>query len=1396
MIKYLYTFIITIAFLTLGISSKAQNINGVVNTYAKVTNISGNQFTIGTPAGRPGASLSHFNAGRKVLIYQAKGASINTSNTNSFGSITSLGNAGKYEIATVTSRSGSVISFSNLINTYDVNGLVQLVYIPEYTNPNVNATLTSTAWNASNGYGGIVILEASRLTLQADISVDGQGFRGGARSSNNGNGCTTVYRTSSTIYGEKGEGITTYSSNLRGQGPLANGGGGGSTHNGGGGGGSNHGLGSQGGIGWNCNPASSYAGGTAGRAMTYTQNTRRLFFGGGGGGGQQNNSVGTDGGNGGGIVILLVNELTTNCSSTHSISARGESIGDAGNDGSGGGGAGGVILINTAEYDPQACNIELNVDGGDGGDVNSGNIHGGGGGGGSGLIYSSISFPSGIIISGDNGADGEDNTGGSHSGDTGTDEPVDIVLEPEVPGAGPINGPGGLTAGLKVWFKANQADLYTNANLSNPVSSNGQEIKSWKNHADDANYLNVQGANSNTTYESATGSQLNFNDITRLSNVNRQLRTVNDVTAQTIVVVTKTNISTYLAGLTGLDGDRGIRLSNDDNIWRSSGSNDWPNGGDGAINGDPGYTHNKEWHIVYQEKGSSWNDQFFVGGYYSGRPYSGDIAEVIAYEDRLSNSEQMRVESYLALKYGITLPNDNYYNSSNNTIWPRSSYSAYHNDLAGIGRDNASALNQVKSKSINADAVVTIEAEGTIPNKSFLIWGNNNTALTDRNTSDIPNDWGERLGRIWRVRKTDNPGTVKITFDLTALGITDPKAEDFAILYDSNTTLNNATVHTAGRSLNVADNEISFTGFDLSTGWYFTLVTKKKAAPGGDIANLEFWLKADAGTGSTTHGGTVTPWEDQLESNDAKQSGSIALPIYRTNQLNFNPVMDYSGSSNRVYTISNSGDINTINNTLEKSFSIVFTTGTDVTARQVLYEEGGTARGVNAYIANSKLYVGAWNRVNDGTGSNWGFYSENITIAANTTYILTFNMQGNDGRTGKLELISAGKVEETNNQIGRLYAHGGLIGVGGMLNDSYFEPTADAESGNNYYFKGEFAEIIYSKEYLDAARRNRIESYLALKYGITLDQSAAQNYTSSGGSVVWSGSANSAYKTDIAGIARDDNTVLNQRKSKSVNTGAVLTISNGTSIATPANFTSDNAYLVWGHNGQAANATSGDYLGKTNNGIARIWRVSESGTLGDVRISINSSDLPSDLTTLLVSTDPTFPNTAATRKITLSVGATHEATVDFANGEYFTLAKSNTAPVLANLETSALDYCDGDETVSSAITVSDDDGDMLTATITIATGYVNGQDQLLYTAGSGVTVVSASNQTLELRANAANLQTALRAIEYRNTASGSSRTLGDRTISFIVNDGTDNSIQMSRTIGVSINPEPVGVFFD
>ena len=62
----------------------------------------------------------------------------------------------------------------------------------------------------------------------------------------------------------------------------------------------------------------------------------------------------------------------------------------------------------------------------------------------------------------------------------------------------------------------------------------------------------------------------------------------------------------------------------------------------------------------------------------------------------------------------------------------------------------------------------------------------------------------------------------------------------------------------------------------------------------------------------------------------------------------------------------------------------------------------------------------------------------------------------------------------------------------------------------------------------------RINGYLAIKYGITLDQTPAQSYyaldwNGTAGIASWDATASGLYNKDIAGIARDDKGALLSR---------------------------------------------------------------------------------------------------------------------------------------------------------------------------------------------------------------------------------------------------------------------------
>ncbi len=206
-------------------------------------------------------------AGDVILIYQARGASINTTDTPTYGDITAYGHAGNYEFQSVASVSGNDIGLAPLNagascgagatkRTYSAGA--QVIRVPQYASLTVGAgaSVATNAWNGDTG-GVLAMRVRDTLTVDGTITVSGLGFRGAPQDAGDraSGGFTNLFFASDAnpAGGAKGEGIasgpggtfggvTLTFSNPGGNfdiGAPANGGGGGGSHNGGGGGGAN-----------------------------------------------------------------------------------------------------------------------------------------------------------------------------------------------------------------------------------------------------------------------------------------------------------------------------------------------------------------------------------------------------------------------------------------------------------------------------------------------------------------------------------------------------------------------------------------------------------------------------------------------------------------------------------------------------------------------------------------------------------------------------------------------------------------------------------------------------------------------------------------------------------------------------------------------------------------------------------------------------------------------------------------------------------------------------------------------------------------------------------------------------------------------------------------------------
>jgi uncharacterized repeat protein (TIGR01451 family) len=230
--------------------------NTTVNTYTTLT--------AGATAGATTisvASATGITVGDVLLVYQAQGATISTANANTYGAVSALGNAGRYEYVSVASVVGTTITLGTVCDTtplrFSYSSGAQVVRVPQYSSLTVNAgaSIVPQAWNGSTG-GIVAAIVDGTATVSGSINANGLGFRGGAIDNVTTAAGTDVpaYVASTTADGaEKGESIAGSQATYDGlggrynRGAPANGGGGGNAHNAGGGGGANGGNA----AGWN-----------------------------------------------------------------------------------------------------------------------------------------------------------------------------------------------------------------------------------------------------------------------------------------------------------------------------------------------------------------------------------------------------------------------------------------------------------------------------------------------------------------------------------------------------------------------------------------------------------------------------------------------------------------------------------------------------------------------------------------------------------------------------------------------------------------------------------------------------------------------------------------------------------------------------------------------------------------------------------------------------------------------------------------------------------------------------------------------------------------------------------------------------------------------------------------
>ncbi|WP_159085968.1 LamG-like jellyroll fold domain-containing protein [Flavobacterium faecale] len=195
---------------------------------------------------------------------------------------------------------------------------------------------------------------------------------------------------------------------------------------------------------------------------------------------------------------------------------------------------------------------------------------------------------------------------------------------------------------------------------------------------------------------------------------------------------------------------------------------------------------------------------------------NGRVAEVLSYASRIPDGDRPKIESYLALKYGITMgvngTSKNYLNSAGGVIWDVAVNAGFNYNIAGIGKDTASDLDQKQSKSSNDVNVVTIglgvvETTNSLnindfsSDRNFLIWGSDNGTFTAGTTNNVYlrsglNSSITRINKNWKiVEQGGDVSNVFVSVPATAFStMTKTATEEYVLIVSDNANFSNTDI--------------------------------------------------------------------------------------------------------------------------------------------------------------------------------------------------------------------------------------------------------------------------------------------------------------------------------------------------------------------------------------------------------------------------------------------------------------------------------------------------------------------------------------------------------------------------------------------------------------------------
>ena len=346
----------------------------------------------------------------------------------------------------------------------------------------------------------------------------------------------------------------------------------------------------------------------------------------------------------------------------------------------------------------------------------------------------------------------------------------------------------------------------------------------------------------------------------------------------------------------------------------------------------------------------------------------------------------------------------------------------------------------------------------------------------------------------------------------------------------------------------------------------------------GSSTNNVFWLKANAGTSSTSNGTAISYWNDQSgNSVNVSQTVTAQQPSFATNIINGFPAIQFDNNSTAGQNDKMIGpDSPLLDSTTGYSFFTV-TRPQNIGGTNVVVSKRTTVSVDQSfmlfYYTSNKMFI-------DVETTNDRFNSVS-SFTNNTNYIIDLLYDGTIANP-RCSVYLQESLDVTSNETSTLVPNNAspiLIG--------------STDAGDPRPFGGYMSELIIYRQALVPAQRIIVDNYLSAKYNISLaanDKYAGDN------------SGNGDYDFDVAGLGQE---------STGSNTSFSTSISGGLGLAVSSGF--DNTdYLLAGHATPVNTVITTDVAGLSGVNKSRwqrIWYIDVTNTLTALSASV-SFNLP------------------------------------------------------------------------------------------------------------------------------------------------------------------------------------------